>query len=206
VQEKPRLILASHSPRRAALLRQAGFDFEILPSTVDESACQETDPVRHVLALSGLKAQAVRGKADGGLVIGADTIVCIGGKILGKPAGREEACAMLERLSGRPHEVYTGLTLIGEDHEQAAGFEKTRVHFRKLDPWEIRGYAYTDEPLDKAGAYGIQGRAALFVHRIEGCYFNVVGFPLSRFLQLLETLWTPERIRLAMVPGEGRAA
>lgn len=206
MQDKPRLILASHSPRRAALLCQSGFDFEIMPSTVDESGCTETDPVRHVMALSGLKARAVHMKVKKGLVIGADTIVCIRGKILGKPGSRAEARAMLESLSGRSHEVYTGLTLIGEEGDQASGYELTRVHFRNLDPWEIRCYVDSKEPLDKAGAYGIQGRAAIFVDRIEGCYFNVVGFPLSRFLQLLETLWPPERVRLAMGSGKGPAA
>ncbi|MBN1895956.1 septum formation protein Maf [bacterium] len=196
-------MLASHSPRRAALLRQTGFDFEIIASTVDEAGCRETDPVRHVLALSALKAQAVRANVKEALVIGADTIVSTSGMILGKPGSREESCAMLERLSGRSHEVYTGLTLIGECGDQVSGHEMTKVHFRKLDPWEIRDYVNSREPLDKAGAYGIQGRAALFVDRIEGCYFNVVGFPLSRFFQLLETLWPPGKIRMAMGLGEG---
>lgn len=177
-----RLVLASQSPRRAELLRQAGFRFEIHPTFVDEGLLTENDPVQHVASLAFLKARAIEEQYDQAVIIGADTVVVLDGSILGKPATVDEATAMLHRLSGRTHEVYTGFALLQKPGNRAVvEHERTIVHFAELQSDEIKAYVATGEAMDKAGGYGIQGRAALFIDRIEGCYFNVVGFPLHKF-------------------------
>ncbi|MDZ7339672.1 MAG: Maf family protein [candidate division KSB1 bacterium] len=176
------LILASASARRAQLLRLLGLDFAIVPSSVQEDNGSAQDPVQHVRELSLAKAQEVAARVPRGVVIGADTVVVLEGRILGKPADAEEARAMLAALSGRTHEVYTGFALVEKPGQRVlVDHEVTRVHFRTLSAEEIEAYVATGSPLDKAGAYGIQDLSAIFVDRIEGCFYNVVGFPLAKF-------------------------
>lgn len=180
------IVLASASPRRKELLASLGLDFEIVPADVDEHREGESDPRVYAEALARRKAQFVAAQRQSGLVIGADTLVFIDGKILTKPSDEAEAHAMLHRLSGRTHTVVTGVAVVNaETQETVSGFEETKVTFRPLSDAEIRRYVATGEPMDKAGAYGIQGIGALLVARIEGCYPNVVGLPLVRLAELL---------------------
>jgi septum formation protein len=175
-----KIILASSSPRRKDLLNQIGFDFEIIVSDVDEDI-GERDPAELVKKLAYAKANAVAGGAGDAIIIGADTIVWIDDEILGKPADAEHAFKMLKQLSGRAHRVYTGLAIFNTaTNERKVTVDETDVYFRELSDEEINAYIATGEPMDKAGAYGLQGRAAMFVRRIEGDYFTVVGLPLYR--------------------------
>lgn len=177
------LVLASASPRRASLLRQVGVDFEVVPSLVPEEA-PDLPPEQRVEALALAKARRVAALYPRRLVLGADTLVEVDGRVLGKPAGEGEAAAMLRLLSGRGHRVHTGLALVrGERAETAC--QTTRVFFRSLAEEEISAYVQSGEPLDKAGGYGIQGLGALLVESIEGDYFNVVGLPLNCLAGLL---------------------
>jgi len=181
------IILASASPRRKQLLEQIGLPFEVLVSGVDEEvpAGLEHGEVAEYLAVS--KARAVARQVDEGLVIGADTIVVQNHVILGKPNNPEEARAMLASLQGTGHRVITGVAVIDAvSGREELGHETTRVFFRDLSREEIAAYVASGEPMDKAGAYGIQGLGALLVDRIEGCYFNVVGLPLTRLALMLK--------------------
>jgi septum formation protein len=178
------IILASASPRRQELLRQVGLSFRVIPSRVDERVNRPMAPGELVEHLALIKAQEVAAENPDALVIGADTIVVIDGDILGKPADRVDAIAMLQRLSGREHHVMTGVALC-KGAQTLVSHEVTEVHFRSLVPAEIERYVDSGEPMDKAGAYGIQGKAGAMIHRIDGDYFNVVGLPLSRTVQLL---------------------
>ena len=184
-----RLVLASASPRRAALLSQIGLTFEIRPSDVTEPphstySDKRVDEVTRELAL--LKARAVARHCNEGVIIGADTLVSLDGKLLGKPTDDEDAMAMLTQLSGTSHEVVTGVALVDAlTRRTIAWAETTQVYFRRLRRTEIADYIASSEAADKAGAYGIQGRGAAFVRRIEGCYFNVVGLPLASLVEHL---------------------
>ncbi|NLY56622.1 MAG: septum formation inhibitor Maf [Firmicutes bacterium] len=181
------LILASGSPRRKELLAGLGLDFAVIPSTVTEPTYDGSDPAAYAKELAKAKALAVARQFHSGLVIGADTIVVLDGKVLGKPESAAQAVDMLSRLSGRSHMVYTGLAVIdaatGRLEQDVVG---TEVQFRPLTATEIALYVRSGEPLDKAGAYGIQGLGAVFIQCIKGCYFNVVGLPLSALDQLLK--------------------
>jgi septum formation protein len=175
------LVLASQSPRRQEILRNAGFEFVVRVSAVEERRTGEEPPPDSVRRLARAKAEAVPAAADE-IVLGADTVVVIGGRVLEKPSGAPDAAAMLRMLSAHEHQVITGICLksgstIIQDHAV------TRVWFRALDAAEIHGYVSSGEPMDKAGAYAIQGLASKFIHRIEGCYFNVVGLPVSLVYQ-----------------------
>ena len=180
------IILASNSPRRRELLAQIGIrDFQILSPDVDEAVEPGLSPARMVEALSLRKAQAAAGRAGADdLIIAADTVVALDGRVLGKPQDQGEAFAMLSALSGREHRVYTGVTVLGGGRA-ATEHEETAVAFRALSPEEIRDYIATGEPMDKAGAYGIQGVGALLVQGIRGDYCNVVGLPLFRLGRML---------------------
>jgi len=185
-----RIILASASPRREALLKQIGVPFRVMPSRVsEEKAGRLGDPGSFVERAALAKAEDVAARVDRGLVLGADTVVVVGREILGKPSSPADAQRMLERLSGVTHRVYTGLALVQTENRRVihkrTAHELTRVTMRRLRPEDIAGYIATGEPLDKAGAYGIQGRGAMLVARIEGCYFNVVGLPLVRLAEML---------------------
>ena len=178
------LVLASASPRRVALLRQVGAEFTVVDPGPDRDWPGEAEPRHGVRALALHKARRVAGKRAGCVVIGADTVVVLRGARLGKPADPERAREMLRGLHGRTHEVWTGLAVV-RDREQRTAAECTKVQFAKLGEAEIEAYVRSGEPLDKAGAYGIQGLGAQFVRRIEGDYWNVVGLPLARLRQVL---------------------
>ncbi len=181
----PPLVLASGSPRRAELLRVAGIPFEVAPAPEAEHAHAAAaaplrgEPARYAVAMAAAKAVAVAAAQPGRLVLGADTVVVHEGDLLEKPADAAEAGRMLARLAGRVHVVVTGLAIAGGTRGTWTGHESTRVEFLPLDADTIRRYVATGEPLDKAGAYGIQGYGALMVRRVEGCYFNVMGLPLA---------------------------
>jgi len=182
-----RLILASASPRRRELLGRFGIAFEVIPAVGEETAPQGLPPGELVRRLSEAKAAEVCARVNdpAAVIIAADTVVELHGTILGKPATPERAREMLAALSGNIHRVWSGVTVRRGD-ELASASECTSVHFRPLSDGEIEAYVSTGEPLDKAGAYGYQGLASLFVERIEGDYFNVVGLPLCRLGELLK--------------------
>ena len=191
-----KLILASASPRRAEILRAAGFQFTVMSSAVDETPYPSESPQDHVQRLAAAKAELVAARAVGpAIVIAADTVVTLEGKILGKPRSTEDARKMLEQLSGRTHSVLTGVMLIRlPDAESRSFLESTLVHFARLSEDDIMQYLSTDEPYDKAGSYAIQGRAGRYIPRIEGCYFNVVGLPLAHLTRTLAELgWSPDQ-------------
>jgi len=175
-------------------LERLGLEFRTVPAEIDERPIAEgiRDPVRLVKALAEAKARAVARAHPEALVIGADTVVVLDGDILGKPSDESEACEMLSRLSGRTHHVYTGVAVVdGTSGRSQACAEVTAVTFGRLTEDLIDRYVRTGEPLDKAGAYGIQGLGATLVERVEGCYFNVVGLPLFRLARLLEAFGHP---------------
>lgn len=176
------IILASKSPRRRELLKYITNDFKTVDADVDETLRDGIAPADAVMYLSRIKALPFRNEKD--IVIGADTIVSIDGKILGKPMDNNDAAAMLRLLSGREHSVFTGVTLIKGKKEKSF-FCETKVRFFDLSDDEIEAYIKTNEPLDKAGAYGIQGLGCLLVEKIDGDYFNVVGLPVSKLNQVM---------------------
>ncbi|MDA8229690.1 MAG: Maf family protein [Desulfitobacterium hafniense] len=179
------LVLASSSPRRSMLLDEWGYTFEIIMASVDEELPEEISPERAVRelamkkALAGLNKRLEAGGSEDDVILGADTVVVLDGRILGKPSGPQEARAMLEGLSGRNHEVWTGVALVSPSSGSETTGICTMVNFRELLPGEIESYVLTGEPLDKAGAYGIQGGAAKFVSSVDGSYTNVIGLPME---------------------------
>lgn len=180
------LILASQSPRRKELLSLFGIPFTVRVADIDETMDPSRPAFAEVARVSRCKAQAIgRGPED--VVIAADTIVVVGGRVLGKPHNAEEAAQMLRLLSGRDHQVMTGVTVLCGDRE-AVFTEVTDLHFRDLTDSEILRYVQSGEPMDKAGAYGIQGGAALFCQRMTGDYYNVMGLPVCRLGQVLKEL------------------
>ena len=185
-----RLILASASPRRREILAGAGFSFEVQPSSVDEEPLAGERAEDYACRVARDKALEVAARvAPDSLVLGADTIVVAGGRMLGKPADAADAARMLQILSGATHQVITGVSVVRAPAEVLAqAHESTSVSFRPLEEDEIADYVASGEPLDKAGAYGIQGLASKFVTRVEGCYFNVVGLPVARVYGLLKSL------------------
>lgn len=185
-----KLVLASSSPRRAEILRHAGFVFEVAPANVDESRPTRESAPHYVQRVALAKARRVvehlARKGRHAIVIGADTVVVVGGKILGKPQDHASARRMLRLLNGRTHTVLTGLALIKiPGGAEKVHVEKTCVRFAKMSANEIDGYLLSGEPYHKAGAYAIQDIAGRFITRVEGCYFNVVGLPLARLYALL---------------------
>jgi septum formation protein len=180
----PRLILASQSPRRAELLKRLGLDFDIVPATVDESYVDHEMPATHAERLAREKAATIASRHPGSLVIGSDTIVILDADVLGKPRDAVDALRMLRRLSGREHEVHTGVAVADGERIHSA-VERVRVRFRLLDSRECEEYVATGEPMDKAGAYGIQGLGSALVDSIDGDYFAVMGLPVVRTLDLL---------------------
>jgi len=180
------LVLASQSPRRSELLTVAGFTFRVRSRPIEEVRGSGEAPREYVLRLARAKAEATWEGADE-VVLGADTVVVLGERVLEKPVDTAHARRMLETLSGRSHTVITGICL---RHSRGAilDSESTLVHFAALEPAEIDAYVASGEPMDKAGAYGIQGLASKFIDRIEGCYFNVMGLPLARFYRHWKSL------------------
>jgi len=188
-----KLILASSSPRRAEILRDAGIAFEICPTQIDEAALRGETVQAMVARLAEAKARAAAAQMDAGtrecIVVGADTTVQLDGEILGKPSDSAHAREMLAKLSGRTHDVLTGIYLLRfPGNATRAAVETSAVTFAPLDEKQIAAYAATGEPLSKAGAYAIQGIAGRYISKIEGCYFNVVGLPLARLYALLREL------------------
>ena len=182
----PQIVLASQSPRRQQLLRQIGLDFEVLVPDADESYDPALSPEEIVASISRKKAEAARALAGGAdtVIIAADTMVFLGGLRMGKPQDQVDAYTMLSALSGRTHQVCTGVTICRGGRVEVQT-ETSAVTFRPLTQDEIWGYIRTGEPMDKAGSYGVQGLGALFVERIEGDYFNVMGLPLCRLGRML---------------------
>ena len=184
-----KLILASASPRRAEILRNAGFTFDVFPADVDETILRDERAEDYVRRLAEEKARVATESltaAVPAIVIGADTTVVAGGQIVGKPTDKKDARRMLRLLSGQTHEVLTGLSVTrSTDGRSASHVETTRVSFASLSESEIEDYLASGEPFDKAGAYGIQGIGGRYITRIEGCYFNVMGLPLSRLWSML---------------------
>ena len=180
------IILASASPRRRELMEMLGIrNLVVRPAKGEETPPDGADPATVVCALASAKAREVaEGAGKDDLVIAADTIVWLDGKLLGKPHSEEEAFSMLKSLSGRCHEVFTGICILDGESEDCE-VERTLVHFRNLTDEEIRGYIRDGEPMDKAGAYGAQGKGALFVRSIEGDFFNVMGLPVCRLGEML---------------------
>jgi septum formation protein len=202
----PRLVLASASPRRRELLAQAGFVFDVIPAHIPEEPRPGEDPEAYVTRLAREKARVVYDSLGTGIreqgtgtcgaadrahaptdivVLGADTTVTLDGHILEKPRDAEDAARMLRMLSGQTHRVITGVAVVDAQGCEVAA-EVTAVRFATLTDGEIAEYVATGEPMDKAGAYGIQGRAAKWIPRVEGCYFNVVGLPLARVTAMLK--------------------
>lgn len=185
MKEKKQLILASGSPRRRELMTMAGLQFTVLSSEVPEIVPENMPPEQQPEYLAALKAGAVLAEHEDALVVGSDTGVFLDGEMLGKPGSPEEAADMLRRLSGREHQVYTGVCLASA--EKTESFTSvTRVEFYELSEEEIRTYVACGEPMDKAGAYGIQGRGCRLVKRIEGDYFTVMGLPIAEVVRRLE--------------------
>lgn len=182
---KSHVILASSSPRRQELLRQVGIDFSIRLSEVDETKITIDDPVERVETLALLKGRNVSFKFNGEIILSADTIVSYNNRTFEKPTTEKEAYEMISTLSGNTHEVYTGVAIRSKKYEKVF-VEKTTVEFWPINEEEIRQYIQTKEPYDKAGAYGIQSSGALFVKRIIGDYYNVVGLPISRVARELK--------------------
>lgn len=176
------IILASASPRRKEILELADLKFDIMPSNAQEITTK-TAPNEVVMELASIKAKDIYEKSEKqSMIVGADTVVAYQGQILGKPTDEADAKRMLTMLSGQTHEVYTGVCVI-EDEKIKTFYEETKVTFYEISDEQIDRYIKTGEPMDKAGSYGIQGKAAVFIKGIEGDYYNVVGFPIARFLQ-----------------------
>ncbi|MDQ2921795.1 MAG: Maf family protein [Acidobacteriota bacterium] len=185
---KEKIVLASKSPRRAEILRAVGWEFEALAANIDETRAESEDAVSYVKRLAQTKAETVAKKiSNHGLVLGADTVVVIDGEILGQPRDDEDARRMLKLLSGKWHEVLTGLALVRAVNPPRVlvNHETTRVRFCEMSADEIDWYVATGEPKDKAGAYAIQGRGALFIEEIQGDYFNIVGLPVRLLYELM---------------------
>lgn len=185
---RTRYILASKSPRRKILLKQIGLNFRVRPSRINETLLENEPPEVAAKRIALEKAMDVALSDNRNIVIGADTIVVIDGKILGKPKTKNEARKMLSALSGREHTVYTGIALVDASTRRwNSDVVRTKVKFRKMTSVEIDSYVDSGSPMDKAGAYGIQDDyGAVFVERVNGCFYNVVGFPLSKFYLMLK--------------------
>src|SRR2546423_1788981 len=181
---REKLILASGSPRRAEILNRAGWPHEVIVAGIDESVRAQEDPATYVQRLARSKAEAVAQRLESGLVLGADTTVVVEGQILGQPHDEADARRMLDLLNARWHEVLTGVALVRVGGESRVDYETTRVRFAEMSQREIDWYIATGEAFGKAGAYGIQGKAALFIEEIEGDYFNIMGLPIRLVYEL----------------------
>lgn len=193
IEEEP-LVLGSASPRRAGILEGLGLDFVVDPSGIPEDALDGEDAVDHATRLALAKASEVAARHGRGTVLGADTIVVLDGRLLGKPEGPREAEEMLRAIRGRWHEVVTGVAVVrASNGTSAVGSERTRVLVRDLADEDVRAYVEGGEPLDKAGSYAIQGCGSAVVERVEGCFYNVVGLPVVCMCRVLEELAAASR-------------
>jgi septum formation protein len=183
-QLREKLVLASSSPRRAEILERAGWSHEVIVAGIDESVKPDEEPAAYVQRLARSKAEAVAQRLAEGLVLGADTTVVIANQILGQPRDEADARRMLGLLNGKWHEVLTGVALVKVQGESRVAYETTRVRFAEMSETEIDWYISTGEPFGKAGAYGIQGNASLFIEEIQGDYFNIMGLPIRLVYEL----------------------
>lgn len=188
-----RIILASQSPRRIELLKRIIPEFEVKSSNIDEDNNGTMVPWKLVDELSYQKAENIARQISEGIIIGADSVVVLHNKIMGKPKDANDAYLMLELLSGKVHQVYTGFTIIKmPQHIVIKDYEVTHVKFRNIEDWEIKKYIESGQPLDKAGSYGIQDDGAVFIESINGCYYNVVGLPITKIFLALKKLLKEE--------------
>ncbi len=182
-----KLVLASSSPRREELLNQLDLDFTIVPSKINEKQFTSLSPVKRVVALARAKAEEVAELVEDTIIIAADTVVVHNNKLLGKPVDRENAREMLEELQGEKHTVLTGLAVLSTENDVSSlKHDQTEVYMRSLNEKEITAYVDTGEPMDKAGSYGIQGLGGIFIEKINGSYFNVVGLPIHKLAVMLK--------------------
>jgi len=181
---REKLVLASGSPRRAEILERAGWPHEIIVAGIDETVLPNEEPASYVQRLARSKAEAVASRLEEGLVLGADTTVVVANQILGQPVDDADARRMLRLLNARWHDVLTGVAVVRVGGETRVGYQTTRVRFAEMNEKEIDWYVATREPFGKAGAYGIQGKAALFIEEIEGDYFNIMGLPIRVVYEL----------------------
>jgi septum formation protein len=189
MEKQPQLVLASQSPRRRQILEAAGLKFLVQPGSADEKSGHSKDVASIVMQNALVKAQEVVARAPAeSVVLGADTVVVLDEEILGKPVDEEDARRMLRALSGRSHAVVTGMALVSARHGERRSCVRTEIRFRTLTSPDIESYLKSGEPFDKAGAYGIQGLASLFISKIDGSYTNVMGLPIEQFLRDLESL------------------
>ncbi len=196
MRDKTRLVLASGSPRRDSILNQLGLKHITIPSRIDERSIKAKNVRTHAKKLAMLKAGKVAPKFKDSIIIGADTLVAVNGKVFGKPKDRKDAIRMLCKLSGRTHQVITALCIIDtRSNKKIVKLVSTSVRFRKLDNQTIREYVRSGEPLDKAGAYAIQGKGAALVESINGDFYNVVGLPVPVLLEVLKRLHIRPRSR-----------
>jgi septum formation protein len=190
---KQPLILASGSPRRAEILNAVGWPFEAITAGIDETLGLDEQPLDYVQRLAREKAQAVAAKLEAGLVLGADTTVVVEGELLGQPEDDEDARRMLRLLSGKWHEVLTGVALVRIGDDARVDYERTWVRFAEMSEEEVAWYVASGEPKGKAGAYGIQGKASLFISGIEGDYFNIVGLPVHLVFRMAQSMANPQK-------------
>jgi len=181
---REKLVLASGSPRRAEILERAGWPHEIIVAGIDETVLPNEDAAAYVQRLARSKAGAVASRLEEGLVLGADTTVVVANQILGQPVDDADARRMLRLLNAKWHDVLTGVAIVRVGGETRVAYEKTRVRFAEMSEQEIDWYIATREPFGKAGAYGIQGKASLFIEEIEGDYFNIMGLPIRLVYEL----------------------
>lgn len=186
---KKKIILASTSPRRHSLAEQMGLEFEIIASNYEEDMSMDLGPDKLAMTLAYGKAREVADRVKTGIVLGVDTFVVFEGKKLGKPKSEESAFQMLKSFSGKYQEVYSGVAIIDcETGKEIRDYEVTKVKFREMEDFEIKSYIKTGEPMDKAGAYGIQGLSSVFIEKVDGCYTNVVGFPVYNIYKNLKKI------------------
>ena len=185
---REKLVLASSSPRRAEILERAGWPHEIIVAGIDETVLPNEEPAAYVQRLARSKAEAVANRLSEGVVLGADTTVVVANQILGQPVDDADARRMLRLLNAKWHDVLTGVAVVRVGGETRVAYEKTRVRFAEMSETEIDWYISTREPFGKAGAYGIQGNASLFIEEIEGDYFNIMGLPIRLVYELAADL------------------
>ncbi|MFZ5516541.1 MAG: Maf family protein [Candidatus Zhuqueibacterota bacterium] len=189
-----RIVLASQSPRRIELIKKVVSHFEVCTSSIDENDCSALAPIELVQTLATRKAEEVAKNIPEGIIIGADSVVVMNGQVLGKPIHAADSYKMLSMLSGARHQVYTGFSIITmPDHKIHSDYEVTDVRFRDLETSEIEKYIDSGQPRDKAGSYGIQDEGAVFVQSINGCYYNVMGLPVTKLYLALKRILTDRR-------------
>ena len=202
---REKLVLASGSPRRAEILERAGWPHEIIVAGIDETVLPDEDAAAYVQRLARSKAEAVASRLEEGLVLGADTTVVVADQILGQPVDDADARRMLRLLNAKWHDVLTGVAVVRVGGETRVGYQRTRVRFAEMSECEIDWYIATGEPFGKAGAYGIQGKASMFVEEIEGDYFNIMGLPIRLVYELTKNRTSQEGWLAPALPPAGES-